>query len=47
MSHLKNLNSLLQSCLAILEQLAHLALMEEILEFAGILLSFDKCVDFM
>jgi hypothetical protein len=47
MSHLKNLNPLLQSCLAILEQFAHLTLMEEILELAAILLSFNKSVDFV
>jgi hypothetical protein len=38
---------LLQSCPAILEQFAHLALTEEILECAAILLSFNKCVDFV
>jgi hypothetical protein len=47
MTHLKNLKSLLQSCLAILKQCAHLALTEEILELAAILLSFNKCVDFV
>jgi hypothetical protein len=47
MTHLKNLKSLLQSCLAILEQCAHLTLMEKILEFVAILLSFNKCVDFV
>jgi hypothetical protein len=45
--HLKNLKSLLQSCLAILEQCTHLALMEKSLELAAILLSFNKCVDFV
>jgi hypothetical protein len=47
MTHLKNLKSLSQSCLAILEQCAHLALAEEILECAAFLLSFNKCVDFV
>jgi hypothetical protein len=47
MTHPKHLKSLLQSCLAILEQFAHLALMEKFLELIAILLSFNKCVDFM
>jgi hypothetical protein len=47
MSHLKGLKSLLQSCPAILEQFAHLTLIEEILECAAILLSFNECVDFL
>jgi hypothetical protein len=47
MPHLKNLKSLLQSCLAILEQCAHLALAEKLLDLAAILLGFHKCVDFL
>jgi hypothetical protein len=47
MAHLKNLKSLLQSCLAILEQCAHFALTEKFLDPATILLSFNKCVDFV
>jgi hypothetical protein len=47
MAHLKNLKSLLQSGLAILEQCVHLALTEKIPELAAILLSFNKCVDFV
>jgi hypothetical protein len=47
MPHLKNLKSLLQSCLAILEECAHLALTEKLLDLAAILLSFNKCVDFV
>jgi hypothetical protein len=47
MPHLKNLKSLLQSSLAIFEQCAHLALTENFLEFAAILLTFNKCVDFV
>jgi hypothetical protein len=39
--------ALLQSCLATLEQCAHLSLMQKILELAAILLSFNKCVDFL
>jgi hypothetical protein len=47
MSHLENLKSLLHSCPTILEQFTHLTLMEEIFECAAILLSFNKCVDFV
>jgi hypothetical protein len=47
MPHLKNLKSLLQSCLAILEECAHLALMEKLFDLAAILLSSNKRVDFM
>jgi hypothetical protein len=47
MTCLKNLKSLLQSGLAILEQCTHLALMKEILECATLLLSFKKGVDFV
>jgi hypothetical protein len=47
MPHLKIFKSLLQSCLAILEQCAHLALMKKILELVAILLSFNKSVDFV
>jgi hypothetical protein len=39
--------SLLQSCLAILEQCAHLAQAEKPFEPAATLLGFDKCVDFV
>jgi hypothetical protein len=38
---------LLQSSLAILEQCAHLALTEDFLELAAILLSLNKCVNFV
>jgi hypothetical protein len=39
--------SLLQSCLAFLEQCAHFALTEKALDFAAILLGFNKCMNFM
>jgi hypothetical protein len=47
MPHLEKLKSLLQSCLAIIEQCAHLALTEKPLDPAAILLSFNKRVDFV
>jgi hypothetical protein len=47
MPHPKGLKSLLQSCLAILEQCTNLTLVEKILEHAALLLSFNKCVDFV
>jgi hypothetical protein len=47
MCHLKNRKSLLQPCLAILEQCAHLTLTKKVLDFAPILLGFNKCMDFM
>jgi hypothetical protein len=47
MKHLKNIKSLLQSSLAIFEQCAHLALTKKFLDPAAILLSFNKCVDFV
>jgi hypothetical protein len=47
MTHLKEIKSLLQSCLALLEQRAHLALTEKSLDFATLLLSFNKCMYFV
>jgi hypothetical protein len=47
MPYLKNHKTLLQSCLAILEQCAHFTLTEKFLEFATILLGFNKCMNFM
>jgi hypothetical protein len=47
MAHLKYIISLLQSCLAFLEQCAHLTLTEKALDFAAILLGFNKCMNFM
>jgi hypothetical protein len=47
MTYLKNHKSLLQSCLAFLEQCAHFTLMEKALDFVAILLGFNKCMNFM
>jgi hypothetical protein len=47
MPHLKDLKSLLQSCLAIFEKCADLALTEKLFDLAAILLSFNKRVDFV
>jgi hypothetical protein len=47
MAYLKNHKSLLQSCLAFLEQCAHFTLMEKSLDFVAILLGFNKCMNFM
>jgi hypothetical protein len=38
---------MLQSCLAFLEQCAHFTLTEKILDFAAILLGFNKCMNFL
>ena len=38
---------LLQSCLAPLEQCAHLALMEKLFHFTALLLGLDKGMDFV
>jgi hypothetical protein len=46
-THLKKINPLLQSCLAFLEQYAHLALLEKPLDFACVLLGLNKGMDFM
>jgi hypothetical protein len=47
MAHLEYITSSLQSRLAFLEQCAHFALTEKALDFAAILLGFNKSMDFM
>jgi hypothetical protein len=46
-AHQKKIKSLCQSISAILEQSAHLSLMEELLDLAGSLLGFNKGMDFV
>lgn len=47
MAHLKKIKPFLQSFLALFEQIAHLALAEKLLDFASLLLGFNKGIDFM
>jgi hypothetical protein len=47
MACLKNHKTLLQPCLAFLEQYAHFTLTEKALDFTAILLGFNKCINFM
>jgi hypothetical protein len=47
MAHLKYISALLQSCLTFLEQCTHFTLTEKALDFAAILLGFNKYMNFM